>query len=58
MCRSRAESVHERSSFAEVGDAETETDAVYQREYLDDNCEEQKATFKIHVLSEAADQSA
>jgi hypothetical protein len=58
MCRSRVESIGERSSFAEVRDAELETDAFYQTGNLDDNREEQKAISEIHVLNEAADQPA
>jgi hypothetical protein len=45
MCRSRVEPVSERSSIAEVRDAEIETDAIYQTDNLDDYCEKQKATF-------------
>jgi hypothetical protein len=58
MCRSRVESTGERNSFAEVRDAEIQTDAIYQTVNLDAYCEEQKATFYVHVLSVAADQSA
>jgi hypothetical protein len=50
MCTSPFESIDERGSYIEI-----QTDAVYWRDKLDGCGEQLKATFKIHVLSEAAD---
>jgi hypothetical protein len=56
ICRSCAESNGEWSSFAEVRDAEIESDTIHLVENRGNFCEEEKATYKIHVLSEVSDQ--
>jgi hypothetical protein len=52
MCRSCVRSNGEWSSFAEV----IEADTIYLVENLGNICEEEKATYQIHVLSEVSGQ--